>query len=120
MLNYLVDKAKYIASECSWKNVLNLDALLKIIFMYFLSVVVIILCYFHFSSGIFSNNGKKKIAIYSNISRIGEHQTYLKTLKTLDKIGVEYVGCSMNELLVNYIIAKPFYQGVTYLCLYAN
>lgn len=115
MLKFLSKKIKYIASECSWKNVLNLDTLLKIIFIYSVSVLVIILCYFDFSSGAFSDNGKKKIAIYSNLSRIGEHQTYLKSLKSLENLDIEYVGCSLNESLANYIIAKPFYKGAIYI-----
>lgn len=93
----------------------ELGAILKIIFMYCVSVAIIILCYFDFSSDAFSDNGKKKIAIYSNISRVGEHQTYLKSLKALDKLGIEYVGCSLNESLADYIVARPFYNGAIFI-----
>jgi hypothetical protein len=115
MLNYLSNKVKYIISQCSWRNLLSLNTLLKLIFMYFLSVAVIILCYFDYSPEAFANNGKTKIAIYSSSGRIGEHQTYLKSLKVLKKMNIEYIGCSYDESFADYFLTRPFYIGANYI-----
>lgn len=114
MLNYLSRKTKYIISQCSWKNVLNFETLLKLVFMYCISVVVIIFFQYDYSPGAFSNQSKPKIAIYSTV-RLGEHQSYLKTIKALKKLDIDFVGCSYGEAYMNYFLTRHFYQAATYL-----
>lgn len=102
-----------ILSQFSLWNLLNLNALLKLLFIYLFSVFVIIICYFDFSPGIFSN--KTKIAIYSSSGRIGENQAYLKSLRALKKMDIEYIGCSLSEAYMNYFLTRPFYQTAIYI-----
>lgn len=115
IFNYLNNKLKYIISECSWRNIFRLDTLLKLLFMYCVIVSVLILSYWDYSNGAFSDNDKTKIAIYSARGRIGEHQLYLKTLNTLQKLDIEYIGFSLDETMANYCLSRPFFKSAFYI-----
>ena len=81
----------------SIRNILCFSGLAKILFLYFIVVLCIIITSFDFSSNILSKNLKHKVAIYSVQDRIGEHRSYVRTLKALDKMGWGYVGASFDE-----------------------
>jgi len=105
---------KSVASQCKLRNLFNISTLLKIAFMYSITIIVLILTYFDYSPNVISDN-KAKIAIYSSRGRIGEHQTYLKMIRLFKKLGIGYIGCSYNESLSDYFLTRHFYISANYI-----
>ena len=94
----------------SIRNILCPSAVAKLLFMYVMIVFYIIIFTFDFSSGAFNNNGSHKIAVYSVVGRIGEHRSYVRTLKAAQKLGWEYVGSSFDEKFIHDSWTSHFYK----------
>jgi|GEM_PF-1216357 len=85
----------------SVKNILSISSIAKLLFLYSAVVLYIIIFTFDFSPGIFTSKAEHTIAIYSVNGRIGEHRSYIRTLKALDKMGWHYVGSSFDDDMIN-------------------
>lgn len=81
----------------SLRNILSVSSILKILFLYSMVIFYIIIFTFDFSSKLFTNSDNHRIAVYSVSGRIGEHRSYVRTLRALDKMGWDYVGISFDE-----------------------
>ena len=94
----------------SIRNILCLSSISKLLFMYFMIVFYIIIFTFDFSPGAFTNHKSHKIAVYGVVGRIGEHRSYIRTLKAAKKMGWEYAGTSFNEKFANDAWTSHFYK----------
>jgi len=99
----------------SIRNILTINSLLKLLFLYSVTVLCIIVSYFDFSPGVFKKSSARKVAIYAVENRIGEHQAYIRTLRALKKLGFEYVGAAYDENLMNYISTRHFHIVAAYI-----
>jgi hypothetical protein len=107
--SYLL-KMQHGLKQGSIRNILCLSGVAKLLLMYFMIVFYIIIFTFDFSPGVFNQNGSPKIAVYSIAGRIGEHRSYIRTLKAAQKLGWGYVGSSFDESLIHYSWTSHFYK----------
>jgi hypothetical protein len=98
----------------SWKNLLTLNSILKIIFLYFVTILCVIIFYFDFSPGAFKKTSIHKIAVYS-VGRIGEHRSYLRSIRAIKKLGWEYIGATLPEDMTNFVLTRHFYIVACYI-----
>ncbi len=98
----------------SWKNLMTLDSFLKIVFLYFVTILCIVIFYFDFSQNAFTKTTTHKIAFYS-VGRIGEHQTYLRTIRAIKKLGWQYIGATLPESMINFGLTRHFYIVASYI-----
>lgn len=112
--NHIKDLYRNILSalrQGSIKNIFKFSSIAKLLFLYCTVVLYIIIFIFDFSSGIFSDKSPHRIAVYSVKDRIGEHRSYVRTLKALDKMGWSYIGNSFDEYMINDKLISPFYKS---------
>jgi hypothetical protein len=98
----------------SWKNLLTLNSIFKIIFLYCVTILCIIIFYFDFSSNAFKGTSSYKIAVYS-VGRIGEHQSYLRSIRAMKKLGWEYIGATLPEEMINFSLTRHFFIVTCYI-----
>ncbi|MCC2646981.1 MAG: hypothetical protein K0R02_1046 [Rickettsiaceae bacterium] len=99
--------------QLSFKNLFNFQSLLKVIFLYCITLIYIIIFQFEFYPGFTSIFHKPaeytpRIILYGVSSRIGEGILHKELLCTSKKIGWQVVSATFPESLTTYSLTKHF------------
>lgn len=97
-----------------WKAI-NFSNLLKLLFLYIVSIIMLLIIELRTSKHFFSkalngNLSSIKLAVYGVKDRIGERVLYHRMINTLENEGYDYVSMQCSEPLMNFWLTKHFYS----------
>jgi hypothetical protein len=95
----------------SFRHVLCVQGILKLAFLYSMTVIYIILFYFEFPSGGPKKEGPPAIAIYGCIGRIGESLLKERVVIAAKKLGWRVIDVNFPEMLTTYSLTKFFFTS---------
>lgn len=113
--NSITSIIKQLFKDWSIAKVINFSNLLKLIFLYIASIIIVLIIALQTSKDFFSkayhgNLSDIRVAIYGIDNRIGERVLCQRMMHTLQKEGYDYVSMLFSGTLMDFWLTRHFYS----------